>query len=294
MTPKMSKAHFSGNNYEDSLAPAPELSLPIQESKLSAPGKNILRISKNKVPICIVSSIKGVNKGQTGQPDGYGTTPNTPAGWFQKNGNIKSQNNSCERLKLSSSGVGMQTDLPARGVIAANYSELKKRHDLVNRPIAGFGEARPTFKDSRKSLATENFVLRDNGMPIVKNDLFWNGINGNLEMFPRTGTIVQQDEFGVPILDNKNNRGYGVSNAGRLILNRNHRSSVAVGNVDHAADNPNTDPYRKGLLKVGSENVSSLRKNSGSLAESYLNFGPTAEAHDTKVGSRITTTEQMD
>ncbi len=156
----MSCKQLLGHSNENS--PVPELSLPIQESKMAEPEKNILRISKNKVPIYIVSSIKGVNKGKKGQPDGYGTNPNTPAGRFQKNGNIRSQNNSFEHLKLSSSRVGMLTDLPARGVIASNYSELQKRHDLVNRPIAGFGEARGKFKDSGKSLATENFVVREN------------------------------------------------------------------------------------------------------------------------------------
>jgi hypothetical protein len=123
--------------------------------------------------------------------------------------------------------------------------------------------------------------------------LIWNGNNGNLEIFPRSGTIVEQDEFSVPFLVNKNNRGSGVSNAGRLILNRNHRSSVTVGKLEYVADNSNTDPHRKGSLIKVPENVRSLRKNSGSLAESYLNLGIRAEAHDIKVGSRQITADQM-
>lgn len=125
----------------------------------------------------------------------------------------------------------------------------------------------------------------------MKNDFVWNENNGNSEMFPRSGTIVEQDEFSVPILVNKNNRGSGVSNAGRLILNRNHRSLVAVGKLDRAADNSNTDPHRKGSLIQVPENVRSLRKNSGSLAESYLNLGLRAEAHDGKVGFRQITAD---
>jgi hypothetical protein len=112
-------------------------------------------------------------------------------------------------------------------------------------------------------------------------------------MFPRSGTIVEQEEFSVPILVNKNNRGSGVSNAGRLILNRNHRSSVALGKLDHAADNSYTDPHMKDSLIQIPENVRSLRKNSGSLAESYLNLGIRAESQDIKVGSRQITADQM-